>query len=305
MTEGDTMRGAWRRRMPAGLAVLLLGGAGTAAGSTAAVAGSTAAVAGTTAGGALPTGQVYLVHGILGTPVDVDVDGRRLAAAARPKTVLGPLTLTAGRHVVVLHVGTRTVTSASFLVPAGRSIDVVAARAANAAQSPRVVVFRNDLDPVGRGKTRLVVAHAAVAPPADVRLDGSVLFRDVSSGESLSLLVPAKSYTVDAVPVAGAGTVLDPVELSLKAGTLTRVFAVGDPAAGTADAVVQVLKVAVEGSGVPRSVPTGDGGQAADVLVGPAAGPPWAAVAAGLLLFGLASRLALHLRTRVRERRGG
>src|SRR3954452_1737083 len=90
MTEGDTMRGAWRRRMPAGLAVLLLGGAGTAAGSTAAaagstaavagstaaVAGSTAAVAGTTAGGALPTGQVYLVHGILGTPVDVDVDGR-------------------------------------------------------------------------------------------------------------------------------------------------------------------------------------------------------------------------------------
>src|SRR3954453_5137510 len=162
MTEGDTMRGAWRRRMPAGLAVLLLGGAGTAAGST-------AAVAGTTAGGALPTGQVYLVHGILGTPVDVDVDGRRLAAAARPKTVLGPLTLTAGRHVVVLHVGTRTVTSASFLVPAGRSIDVVAARAANAAQSPPVVVFRNDLDPVGRGKTRLVVAHAAVAPPADVR----------------------------------------------------------------------------------------------------------------------------------------
>jgi hypothetical protein len=288
------MRGAWRRRMPAGLAVLLLGGAGTVAGGT----GASAA-----ADGAIPTGQVYVVHGILGTPVDVEVDGRRLADATRPKTVLGPLTLSAGRHVVVLRAGARTVTSASFRVPAGRSIDVVAARAADAGQSARVVVFRNDLGPVGRGKARLVVAHAAVAPPADVRLDGSVLFRDVSAGESLSLLVPAKSYTVDAVPVAGGGNVLEPVELSLKAGTLTRVFAVGDPSTGTADAVVQVLKVGVSGSGVPRSVPTGDGGQAADELVGAAGGPPWIAVAAGLLLLGAASRLVPPRLARVRSRR--
>jgi len=282
--------------MPAGLAVLLLGG-------VVMVAGSTAADAGTPARAVVPTGQVYVVHGILGTPVDVDVDGHRVAGDARPKTVLGPLTLSAGRHVVVLRTGTRTVTSASFLVPAGRSIDVVAARSADSAQSPRVVVFRNDLDPVGRGKTRLVVAHAAVAPPADVRLDGSVLFRDVSSGESLSLLVPAKSYTVDAVPVAGGATVLDPVELSLKPGTLTRVFAVGDPSAGTADALVQVLKVDVVGSGVPRRVPTGDGGQAADEVVGASAGPAWIAVTAGLLLLAVACRLVPSLLRRVRSQR--
>lgn len=290
------MRGAWRRRMPAGLAVLLLAGAG-------AIAGSNAAGASTRAGAGVPSGQVYLVHGILGTSLDVEVDGRRLAGDAPPKTVLGPLTLTAGRHVVVLRVGMRTMTTASFVVPAGRSIDVVAARAADAARSPRVVVFRNDLDPVGRGKTRLVVAHAAVAPPADVRLDGSVLFRNVSAGESLSLLVPAKSYTVDAVPVAGGGTVLDPVELSLKAGTLTRVFAVGDPSTGTADAVVQVLKVDVVGSGVPRRVPTGDGGQAADEVVGAGAVPPWIAVAAGLLLLAAARRLVPSLLRRLRPAR--
>jgi len=284
------------RRMLGGLAVLLLAGAGT-------IAGSTSAGASTPAGATVPTGQVYVVHAILGTPVDVDVDGRRFADAARPKSVLGPLTLTAGRHVVVLRSGTRTVTTASFLVPAGRSIDLVAARAADTAQSPRVVVFRNDLDPVGRGKTRLVVAHAAVAPPADVRLDGSVLFRDVASGESLTLLVPAKSYTVDAVPVAGGGAVLDPVELSLKAGTLTRVFAVGDPSAGTADAVVQVLKVDVVGSGVPKRVPTGDGGQAADEVVGAPAVPPWVAVAAGFLLLAVARRLVPSLLRRLRPPR--
>jgi hypothetical protein len=186
------MRVARRRRALAGLALLLLGAVG-------AVASTSAAAVTTPARAIVPTGQVYVVHGIVGTPVDVDVDGRLLVRAAQPKTVLGPLTLSAGRHVVVLRAGGRTVTSASFLVTAGRSIDVVAGRAADAAHSPRVVVFRNDLSPVGRGKTRLVVAHTAVAPPADVRVDGSVHFRDVASGESLSLLVPARSYRVDAV----------------------------------------------------------------------------------------------------------
>ena len=287
------MRGAWGRCTLAGLALLLLGVAGTAASTTAAGA--------STPGSAAGTGQVYVVHGIVGTPVDVDVDGRRLARAAQPKTVLGPLTLSAGRHVVVLRAGARTVTSASFLVPAGRSIDVVAERAADAAQTPRVVVFRNDLSPVGRGKTRLVVAHTAVAPPADVRVDGSVLFRDVASGESLSLLVPAKSYRVDAVPVAGTGAILDPVELTLKAGTLTRVFAVGDPSAGTADAVVQVLTVGVVGAGVPSSVPTGDGGQAADEVVGGSGPASWLALAGVLLLLAVAARAVPGVLPRARS----
>jgi Domain of unknown function (DUF4397) len=290
------MRGAWRRRTYAGLAVLLLGAAGTAAGTTAARAAAPARTG-------VPTGQVYVVHGLVGTPLDVDVDGRRLARAAQPKTVLGPLILSAGRHVVVLRTGERTVSRASFLVAAGHSIDVVAARAADVSQTARVVVFRNDLSAVGPGKTRLVVAHTAVAPPADVRVDGRVLFRDVASGESLGLLVPAKIYRVDAVPMAGSGAILDPVELTLKAGTLTRVFAVGDPSAGTTDAVVQVLKVGVVGAGVPRSVPTGDGGQAADEVVGGSGPGLWVALAAGLLLLlAVAARAVPGLRARARSR---
>jgi hypothetical protein len=281
------MRGARRRRTLAGLAVLLLLGGG------AAVAGATAAGAAPRGTAGAATGQVYVVHGILGTTLSVDVDGRRIADAAAPKTVLGPLTLPAGRHVVALRSGTRTVTSATFEVQAGRSIDVVAHRAADAAQTARVVVFRNDLSPVGRGRTRLVVAHAAVAPPVDVRVDGSVLFRDVASGEALSLLVPARTYTVDVVPVTGSDTILRPVRLTLKAGTLTRVFAVGNPSSGTADAVVQVLPVGVGGSGVPASVPTGDGGQAADEIVGPGSAPRrtlLGTLAGGLVVLALLAR---------------
>jgi hypothetical protein len=95
---------------------------------------------------------------------------------------------------------------------------------------------------------------------------------------------------VDAVPVAGSsGAILDPVELTLRAGTLTRVFAVGDPSAGTSDAVVQVLKVGVVGSGVPRSVPTGDGGQAADEFVASSGPQWWLVLAAALVLLAAAA----------------
>jgi hypothetical protein len=241
-------------RLLAGAAVVLLAVGGVLA------AGSAAAAA--------TTGQVFLVHGIVGTPVSVLLDGRELVASAKPESVVGPLQVAAGQHVVVLRAGSRTLTGARFTVVAGQSIDLVAHRAADAGQQARIVVFRNDLSPVGPGKARLVVAHAAVAPPADVRLGGRVLFHDVASGEALSLLVPARDYAVDVVASEGASVILAPVRLSVKAATLTRVFAVGDPTDGTADAVVQVLPVPVVGAGRPTSVPTGDGGQAADSLVG-------------------------------------
>jgi hypothetical protein len=151
------------------------------------------------------------------------------------------------------------------------------------------VVFRNDLQPVGPGKARLVVAHTAVAPPADVRVDGQTLFRDVASGEALSLLVPARSYAVGVQGSQGSAAILAPVRVSVRAGTLTRVFAVGDPSDGTADAVVQVLPVPVVGAGRPRTVPTGDGGQAAGSYVEDGPGPlPPGVLGAGLALVLLA-----------------
>jgi hypothetical protein len=124
------------------------------------------------------------------------------------------------------------------------------------------------------------------------------------SGESLSLLVPAKTYSVDVVASVGGATILAPVQLPVKAGTLTRVFAVGDPSNGTADAVVQVLPVRVSGAGRPSSVPTGDGGQAADAFVGDhPARLPAAAVAVGfaaLLVLRSRRRAVMRLRRHVR-----
>lgn len=215
------------------------------------------------------TGEVFVLNAIVGTPADVLIDGKVVRPNIQPKAVLGPLHITAGKHVLTLSAGATTVTQASFTVAAGASIDLVAHRMADASMAPTVTVFPNVKSPVRPGKACLVVSHVAVAPPADIRVNGKPLFRNVANGESLSLIVPAKTYSVDIVPTATAGPeVLAPVRLTVQAGTLTRVFAVGDPADGSADAVVQVIKVRVTGSGAPKLVRTGDGGQAAIAFVG-------------------------------------
>jgi hypothetical protein len=246
-----------------------------AAGAVAVLIGLGLAGGGAVAARAATTGDVYVIQGIAGPAVDILVDGRDTATAATPKTVVGPLRLAAGNHVLALRDGTNTLVSARFTVNAGTSLDVVAHRTADASRQPVITVFPNDVSPTAPNKVRLVVSHVAVAPPADIRVDGDPLFRNVANGESLSLVVPAKECKIDVVPTATTGpAILAPIDLRLMQGTLTRVFAIGDATAGTADAVVQVISVGVTGSARPLRVQTGDGGQAADSFVryGPSLG---------------------------------
>lgn len=236
--------------------------------------------------------QVYVIHGVPGVTADVLVDGQSVATDAQPKDVLGPFSVAAGRHEVTLQPATGGPLSAAVDVSAGTSVDVVAHRQVDPAEPPVVTVFPNDLSPVARGTSRVVVAHTAAVPPADIRVNGQVLFSNVANGESLALVVPAATYTVDIVPTGAAGPVVfGPVDVPISEGTLTRVFAFGDPAAGTMDAAVQVLPVAVGGAGVPGSVGTGDGGQAArgDDL-GPVGVASLAVLAGGVALLLLARR---------------
>lgn len=246
----------WGRWVPSVLSVLVAALAGVALSATPA-----------SAAGARGTG--YVINAISGSPAQVVMDGAVVQAVAAPGSVIGPLALTAGQHVLELKSGSSVVVSARFSVAGGDNLDVVAHRSADRAMTPLITVFRNDLSPVGPGKTRLVVSHVAVAEPADIRLGGKPYFRNVANAESLSVVVPAGRYSLDVVPTAATGrSILAPVWISLTAGTLTRVFAYGNPAENTSDATVQVLKVPVVGAGAPLSVHTGDGGQAATQIVG-------------------------------------
>jgi hypothetical protein len=216
------------------------------------------------AAGDSATGQVYVIQGLSGRNLDVVVDGKVVLAAAAPKTIVGPLTLAAGDHQVSLRTGPTSVVDSRVAVAAGESLDVVAHPDATSGTSAALTSFRNDRASVAPGKVRLAVAHTAAAPPADITVDGKVLFSNVANSEALSVVVPAGTYTVAIVPAATRGDpILGPVDLPIAAGTLTRVFAIGDVRSGTMDAVVHALPVKVRGAGAPRQVQTGDGGQLA------------------------------------------
>jgi hypothetical protein len=262
MKAEERMSGRWPRWLISlAIAAFVTFGASTAAASLASAAPS--------------TGSVYIVAGIAGSTAAVSVDGAQVQAAAPAKSVIGPLQLAPGQHVAEFKSGQNVMVSARFTVAAGDNLDVVAHRAADKPGTPVITVFRNDLSSVGPGKTRLVVSHVAVAEPADIRVDGKPLFRNVANGESLSLVVPAKAYSLDVVSTAtGARTILPPVQVTLQEGTLTRVFAIGNPDDKTSDAIVQVLKVPMVGAAQPKFVHTGDGGQAADEVVGSST-PMW------------------------------
>jgi hypothetical protein len=223
-------------------------------------------------------GTVYVLQGMPGITADVVVDGSTVAKGVSSTTVVGPLRLSAGHHTIALTSGgTRLVTGAVTVAPGG-SQDVLGYWAAETPKTPRITVLRNDLTPVASRKTRLVVTHGITGPPADIRVDGKILFRSVANGESLSVLVPAGTYRVAAVATLSGQTLLPESSLQVRAGTLTRAIAVGAP--GTTPAViVHVLPLAGQASGgrVLTAVHTGDGGQAAGLFrtpMDPLAGLP-------------------------------
>src|SRR5512135_1397710 len=129
------MRGRWGRWAAMVLATLV---------STLALAGFAASPA-----SAAPAGTAYVVNAIAGTTAQVVVDGAVVRASAAPGSVVGPLSLVPGQHVIELRSGAATVVSARFSLAGRESLDVVAHRAADQAMTPLVTVFRNDMAPVG------------------------------------------------------------------------------------------------------------------------------------------------------------
>lgn len=216
------------------------------------------------------TGTVYLVQGVADTPMTITVDGKSVATGAPAKTIVGPLTLSAGNHTITAEspAGTATVT-ASMSLAAGANVDAVIHRQVDPSKAPVVTTFPNDLSAVTGGSGRLVVAHVAAVGPADVRVDQKVLFANIANGEALTVTVPGGTYKVDIVPTATSGPVVfGPADVPVAQTALTRVFAIGVAATNSMDAVVQVLPLSARGSGAtPSTVNAGDGGQAADLVV--------------------------------------
>lgn len=268
-----------------GLAVLALG-LGVAGLIASAPAGNAAA----------PSSKVYVIQGVPQESYDITVDGEEVGSDVGAKGIVGPLDLTVGSHQIEF-TGADGAIGQSFDVTKA-SVDVVLHWPADEADQPQVTVFDNDMSPIAAGKGRLIVAHTAVVPPADIVADGKVLFSNIANGEFVTADVPSDTYRVSVVPTGEtADPLLGPLDLKVKAGSLTRVFAIGEPKNGSMDAVVQVLPLGSAGSPAPGSVDAGDAGLVATNPVA-ADHSGWLVLVAGL---GGGSALGLAAVTRRRR----
>lgn len=211
--------------------------------------------------------SIYLVHGLAEGSVAVTVDGETVTEGLGATEVAGPFSLAAGEREVTFTTEDGSEVSSSVDLGAGASSDVVLHLPATASGDPVVTEYPNDLSSVQRGRAAVAVAHTAAVPPADIRVDGEVLFANVANGEYLYEVVPAGAYEVDIVPTGkDSPAVLGPLELELTAGALTRVYAVGDPEADSMAVASHVIRTGTSGSGRPQSVDTGRGGLADRLL---------------------------------------
>ena len=219
------------------------------------------------AGGSISTSYaadeatIYVVQGLPGRGLDVAVDGGKVASDVPAAAVAGPYAIRAGSRKITFSDNGAVVLERTFSVQAKSSWDVVVHLRENSADDPEVTVFRNDLTPVPRGKASLAVAHTAAVPPADIRVNGDVLFENIGNGESLELTVPVATYEVAVLPTGETKPViLGPLALTVKGGGVNRVYVIGDPGKKSMNVAVHVIQTPSSGSGQPSDVNTGFGG---------------------------------------------
>lgn len=212
-------------------------------------------------------GSVYVVQALPDVAISMSIDGQQVRQGVSTGSVIGPLRLSPGKHsVTITGEDPDWVMKASVRVTANGSADVVLHRPASVGGAPTVTVYRNPIAGVPDGKGRVMVAHTATVPPADVTVDGRVVFANIANGEFATAEVPAGEHKVAIWPTGRTGpALLGPVELTAKAATLTQVFAVGRPTAGTMDVIVHTLPLRTRGSAAPDMVNTGSAGLVAGV----------------------------------------
>jgi len=257
------------------------------------------------------SGQVVVVQAVPGLSPEVSIDGNSIRDGVEVGTVLGPFDLASGSHEVEFSDGSGLAVVSTLEVAQGSSTDVVIHLPAAVDGDPVVNTYSTPREPIGPGKARVLVAHTATVAPADVRVDGKVVFTNIANGEYAEADVPAGKHRVELLPTGQTtNPILGPLEVSLEPRTVTMVYAVGNPRNKSMNVIVHTATLAPDGSTVPDTIDTGSAGLAADSRVTPFSVPgepvdagssnifPWLAGALGALLV-MAGVLRIR-RTRVR-----
>jgi hypothetical protein len=213
-------------------------------------------------------GEVALVQAVPQASMSITIDGKAVQTGVAEGKVIGPLPLSAGSHQVEFNDGTNTISS-SVDVTAGQTSDIVVHRPAAVGGTPIVSVYPSPTSAIDPGKARVLLAHTATTAPADVQVDGQIVFTNIANGEYAQADVAAGQHKVALLPagVSGAAPILGPLTVDLKAGTLTAVYAVGNPKDHSMNVIVRTTELATSGANPPSQIDTGSAGLVSHVKV--------------------------------------
>ena len=224
---------------------------------------------GTRAATQAQAGTVTVVQAVPDQTLVVRVDGKKVGAPVGVGELVGPLRLPAGSHEISFRDTSGTIDVTSTLrVKAGSTSDVVLHRPAEVDGQPVVNSYGTPTDPIGPGKARVLVAHTATVAPADVRVNGQTVFTNIANGEFATADVPAGTHEVELL-ATGTTTkpILGPVDLTVAAGTVSMVYAVGNPHDGSMNVILHSGRLTSDGSVVPDTIRTGSAGLLAGLRV--------------------------------------
>ena len=220
-----------------------------------------AAVSPSSSGAPESPGQLFVVQAVPGATYAVWVDGEQEQDGVETGTVIGPLDLGASDHEVRFEPEQGEAMTANVQVRAGAGVDLVLHLPADPGGDPVADVYRVSSKPVAPDMARVLVAHTATVPPADVRVDGQVVFEDIANGEYATADVPGGQHSAEVVP---AGTsedpILGPVDVDLPPGTVTMVYAVGTPTDGSMNVISHQEPIATRSAGSLHEIGTGSAG---------------------------------------------
>jgi hypothetical protein len=206
-------------------------------------------------------GKIAIVQAVPQLALTVTVDGDQVEQAVAEGTIVGPLELAAGDHDITFSGGGGDDISSTVTVTAGESSDVVVHRPAAVGGTPVVSVYPTPSDPIDPGKARVLLAHTATTAPADVVVDGQTVFTNIANGEFAQADVAAGAHEVSLLPAGVTGKpILGPLDVTLKAGTVTAVYAVGNPKDGSMNVIVRTTGGTRSGSEAPTQIDTGSAG---------------------------------------------
>jgi hypothetical protein len=204
--------------------------------------------------------RVTVIQAVPGMEVDVSVDGRSLTTGAAVGDVLGPYELAPGEHDIAFTADGLDVAS-SLRVEGGASSDVVLHLPAEPGGDPVVHSYVAPTGAIGPDKARVVLAHTATVAPADVEVNGEVVFTNIANGEFAEADVPAGTHEVALLPSGGPGDpILGPVDVALEARTLSMIYAYGNPRDGSMNVIAHTATLEADGSVMPTSIDTGAAG---------------------------------------------